>query len=208
MPSDNNAPGGVVLFDVGGVLILWKDEWAFKVLSRRFGVPYSLVESTILPLREGLHLGKLDLHQFWAKFANSVGADLPSDWRTLWGDELTKRAKVNASALRIATSLRRSGVRTGIFSNTDASHKEIFRRLRWFPGLEPWVLSFELGAVKPNPLAFQRATTALGLDAHDILLIDDREANVRAARSCGWEATLYRSSLELARTLRRKGLLG
>ena len=50
------------------------------------------------------------------------------------------------------------------------------------------VYSAALGAMKPEPSYFDRATAKLG----EIIFFDDSQANVDAAAAAGWRAHLYR----------------
>jgi putative hydrolase of the HAD superfamily len=207
MTANNSSLGRIFLFDVGGVLIIWRDEWAFRSIGRRLKVPYPLVEQTFLPLRERLQLGEIGLKEFWEEFAAMVKIPVPGDWSTLWGQELSRRGRGNAAVRDIVRRLREKGHRTGVFSNTDASHVKIFKEKNWLPGFERWILSYQLGATKPNPLVFQRAEKALGLAGKDIVLIDDRRSNVEGALSQGWDALLYRNAPDLTGQLKRRAFL-
>ena len=171
------------------------------------GVPYPVVERTLLSMREGLQLGRFGLREFWGEFASVAKIPVPRDWHTLWGQELSRRGRGNAAAMQVVLRLRRRGYRTGVFSNTDASHTAIFRKKNWLPGFEKWVLSYEIGATKPHPHAFQRAEKVLGLPGKDIILVDDRKSNVEGAISHGWGAIHYRNAPDLARQLRRRSYL-
>lgn len=50
------------------------------------------------------------------------------------------------------------------------------------------VLSFQLGAVKSETVAHERAAALLRQQCNLLTLIDDRDRNVTAARSAGWHA--------------------
>ncbi len=66
------------------------------------------------------------------------------------------------------------------------------------------VLSWRLGATKPDPEAFERATAQLGIEPEQIVFFDDSEANVVAARAAGWDAHLYTTTLDLQAVLSRR----
>jgi putative hydrolase of the HAD superfamily len=57
--------------------------------------------------------------------------------------------------------------------------------------LDPWLLSWRLGATKPSPAAYLRAAAAVGRPAASLTLVDDRAENVEAARRAGWAAVLH-----------------
>ena len=47
-------------------------------------------------------------------------------------------------------------------------------------------LSYELGLEKPNPIIYKTITETVQLKPENILLIDDKEKNIKAAKKAGW----------------------
>src|SRR3954454_14995603 len=79
--------------------------------------------------------------------------------------------------------------RVACFSNTN--------RIHWEAGVAQWPLikeferafvSFEIGAVKPDPEAFEIVVRELGVPAATTLFLDDNQMNVDAARSVGMQS--------------------
>src|SRR3954451_5608291 len=79
--------------------------------------------------------------------------------------------------------------RVACFSNTTPIH--------WEAGVAQWPLikeferafvSFEIGAVKPDPEAFDVVVRELGVVAAKTLFLDDNQMNVDAARSVGMQS--------------------
>ena len=68
-----------------------------------------------------------------------------------------------------------------------------------------WV-SCQLGARKPEPLAFARLAERLQLPVERILFVDDSSANCEGARRAGLQALHFREEAEILETL--TGLLG
>lgn len=107
--------------------------------------------------------------------------------------------------------LRETGerVRVGCLSNTNP--------LLWNSKISRWplaasfelpFLSFELHAVKPDPLIFERVTDRLPVPPASVLFLDDVALNVEGARSAGLRAELAVGVGEAHDVLRRYGLLG
>lgn len=89
------------------------------------------------------------------------------------------------------------------FSNTNPVHRHRFMGLygeqmglfhRFFD-------SSQIGARKPDAVAFQRVLDTIGLPAGDVLFFDDLAPNVDAARELGLRATLVREPGDVLRTL-------
>jgi len=196
-----------VLFDIGGVLVRWDDAVAFDRVARRYRLDPARVTMVLEALRPGLQTGRLTLHEFWSSFSNAVGVPLPEDWRTLWVSELARKARPRRAVQLLAAELRRSGARTGLFSNTDPSHWRYFRSSGWLSGFSPTIPSFQIHVVKPDPRAFRRATRRLPAGAAPPIFIDDHPANVEAARRAGWDPLLFTTVHHLRDDLRVRELL-
>lgn len=90
-----------------------------------------------------------------------------------------------AAALR---GLRDCGVRTTVVSNIAWDIRATFADLGTNP--DDFVLSFEIGAVKPDPRIFETALARLGVGASDALMVGDSEENDGGARALGIEFAL------------------
>jgi HAD superfamily hydrolase (TIGR01509 family) len=67
--------------------------------------------------------------------------------------------------------------------------------------------SYDLGARKPDPAFFERLLAAESVPPEQVLLVDDRDRNVEAARSLGMRATHFTHAAQLRDDLRATGLL-
>lgn len=63
------------------------------------------------------------------------------------------------------------------------------------------------GRRKPDPECFAIAEQTLGLLGKDLLLVDDRIANVEAASNAGWDAIQFKSASQLQSALRARHIL-
>ena len=110
----------------------------------------------------------------------------------------------------VVDEVRQSGIPFGILSNTCIAH------WRWlmeadYPALRgPFnriVLSFEIGAMKPNAAIYHHAQKAAGVDPAAILFLDDRVDNIDAALACGWQAYLFTDASAARELLRYRGVI-
>lgn len=85
----------------------------------------------------------------------------------------------------VLTGLHRKGIRIAVVSNIAFDVRPAFARLGVLEVVDEFVLSFEVGAVKPNSEIFQTALTALGVPAHDALMVGDSEEADGGARALG-----------------------
>jgi putative hydrolase of the HAD superfamily len=75
-----------------------------------------------------------------------------------------------------------------VLSNTDPVHVEHIReRFPWIREASGWILSCEVGLLKPDPRFYTVALERTGLDPGRVVFIDDRAENVEAAARLGLE---------------------
>lgn len=67
-------------------------------------------------------------------------------------------------------------------------------------------LSFEIGALKPDPICYQRASENINTEPQNCLFIDDREINVRGAREAGMQAIQFTGVADLELLLPNLGV--
>ena len=85
--------------------------------------------------------------------------------------------------------LNDAGVRTSCLSNTDAVHWSwMERNSPAFRAIRIRHASHLLGIAKPDPRIFCRFADLVGTPASEIVLFDDLQPNVDAARAAGWRA--------------------
>ncbi|MFI7617279.1 HAD family hydrolase [Nonomuraea terrae] len=82
----------------------------------------------------------------------------------------------------VLAALRRRGVPTAVVSNIGWDLRPVFAFHDLTQYVDVFVLSYEIGAKKPDPQIFHVACDALGLSPDTVLMVgDDREADTGAA---------------------------
>jgi putative hydrolase of the HAD superfamily len=103
----------------------------------------------------------------------------------------------------------RASVAAGCFSNTNALH--------WHDHIAAWplsglfdhrFLSFELGLLKPDIVAFAGVAALLAVPAERVLFLDDNAVNVAGAAAAGFQATRATGVDEARQALAEAGVLG
>ena len=79
--------------------------------------------------------------------------------------------------------LREAGVKTAVVSNIAFDLRPAFAAAH--TAADEYVLSFEVGAIKPDPAIFATALTRLGVDPADALMVGDSEEADGGARALG-----------------------
>jgi len=142
------------------------DEQTYQAWVNRDLAPHLHREAYLHVLRES---GLAD-HHAEALYDRVVS---PSSW-TPYPDTAT-----------VLAGLRRQGIGTAVVSNIAFDVRPAFDAIDVADYVTEFVLSFEVGAVKPAPEIFETALARLGVDAADALMIGDSEEADGGARDVG-----------------------
>jgi len=202
----HGAPPIACLLDLGKVLVRFDHGRTLRRLEEVSGIPAEELRPHVFgPLERELDLGRLGTSQFFRAVERSAGlARLADDvWVPAWRDIFQK----DEDAASVLPRIRR-GVRTCVVSNTNALHWDGVLRV-WDVDrrVDALALSFEVGAVKPEPALFRAALAALDAEAPRAVFADDRSELVDAARRLGIDAFVVDGPGALADGLARRGLL-
>jgi putative hydrolase of the HAD superfamily len=148
--------------------------------------------------------GRITPAQFHARFSESTRTT--SDLAALSQARCDMFQLIPETA-RILTQLKAVRKRTGLLSNTSSDHiahcRENFTTLRLF---DVYVLSCEVGAMKPDRKIFEVAIDRAGVSPERIFYVDDRQENITAARGLGIDAVLFQGGPHLIDALTRRGV--
>lgn len=91
---------------------------------------------------------------------------------------------------RVFKNLRAQGIRTAVVSNIAFDVRPAFTAIGAAEHVDEFVLSFEVGAIKPDPAIFTTALDRLGVAAQDALMVGDSEEADGGARTVGCQFAL------------------
>lgn len=92
---------------------------------------------------------------------------------------------------RLVGELKRAGYRLYVLSNMSREFIDFLRRADVYALFDGEVVSCEEGVVKPEPRIYRILLDRYGLTPADTLFIDDRAANIAAAREAGIDGFLF-----------------
>jgi HAD superfamily hydrolase (TIGR01509 family) len=85
----------------------------------------------------------------------------------------------------VLAGLKRQGLRIAVVSNIAFDLRPAFATLGVLDDVDEFVLSYEVGTVKPNPEIFATALDRLGVAAEEALMVGDSEEADGGARAVG-----------------------
>jgi putative hydrolase of the HAD superfamily len=103
-----------------------------------------------------------------------------------------RRIEVCADTVELVGDLRRTGVRCFLASNQHAYRARAMDDLGYRELFDDSFYSCDLGVLKSEPAFFRAVVERLDLPGDEVLLVDDAEEYVEAARVCGLRAVRWR----------------
>ena len=186
-----------VVFDIGGVLEqvqddAWPEIW-IRGWERRMNLPAGHV-TAVLEFTGDVVTAEMSEVRIRDLYADVLGLDehqahqmMAEMWDAYCG-ELDVVLRDFAAGLRPTFA-------TAILSNSaDGARREEQRRYGFEQLVDVIVYSHEVGVAKPDPAIFTLTQERLGVEAHEIVFLDDHDPHVQAARSCGWHAVWHRDT--------------
>jgi putative hydrolase of the HAD superfamily len=195
-----------VIFDLGRVIVPFDFRRGYAKLEALCGLPAADIPKRLssTDLVQRFESGRIEARDFVREFSGHLNLETTYElFCEIWSSVFLPETLVGEDLLRgIARNYRLL-----LLSNTNVIHFEMIRRnyalVRHFHSC---VLSYEVGAMKPAPLIYQRAIEAAGCEAAECFFIDDMEINVEGARSQGMDAVQFQSEAQIAEELRRRGV--
>ena len=196
-----------VYFDLGNVLVHFDPAIACQNIAELLSTDATTVNDAMYEsgIEVQLESGKITETQFLSELFDRIGST--ADEKEVL-DAMGNMFWLNTQMLPVVCKLMETSVSMGILSNTCGPHWNWVTRQHF--GLiraigNNCVLSYEVGAMKPDPKIYQIASERASCDPHEILFIDDRMENVQAAERLGWIAFQFTTALQFVKDLRSHG---
>ena len=218
-------PPKILYFDLGMVLVEFSHEQMCRQMAEVAGTTSEAVREAIFGNAEcsaaliKYETGRMTTDEFFACFSHVTGTsadrrrladavrNIFSPIGPMW--DLVRRLH--------AAAIRNSGCpRLAVLSNTNSLQWDYITDGR-FPILAmgrpecafEWaILSYEVGAMKPDRAIFAAAIERAGVAAEEVFFTDDRLENVAGARAVGIDAVQFVDCDGLVADLRDRGVLG
>lgn len=192
--SESNDPEiAFVYFDLGNILLSFDPQRACENVARRFDVPFQSAREAIYEsgLQSDFERGRLGSEAFADRVRDAFGKNRHQLPTLELLDAISDMFDPVDSMPEALQAVRDAGVAVGLLSNTCHAHWDWIRRQRYrateFP-FDVTILSYEVGAMKPDAAIYEAAERACEVPIDQILFLDDRAENVAGALQRRWRA--------------------
>lgn len=184
----------IVLFDLGGVLVNWKDEWLFAEITKQFDIEHDVLKSRFDQNIGSLFTGKVTEENFWQVVLHGY---TNSKNYIIIDSLFSTTYSINENILHEISILKKTNVAYGLLSNITAPTRKFLDQTGLFNDFKISFFSDLLGLAKPEPEIYQYVLNSLYPEYDSILFVDDKEENIAAAQKFGFETILYSSETEI-----------
>jgi putative hydrolase of the HAD superfamily len=196
-----------ILFDLGNVIVPFDFKRAYTKLGPLCSCPVTEISPRLrsTDLVQRFETGKIEAEPFVAELSALLGL------RTTYGEFCDLWTSVFFEDTLVPESLiagLRDRHRMLVLSNTNPIHFSMLKAQYPLLGhFDDFVLSYEVGAQKPDAEIYQEAIKRAGCRPDECFFTDDIAINVDAARNNGMDAVQFLSSAQLEEELRARGAL-
>jgi putative hydrolase of the HAD superfamily len=194
-------------FDLGNVLATFTVERMLRQVHALCGVNEDRLRRVFFDegLQKDYETGRIDSREFHERFCASAGTRPDADALRHAASDIFE---LNTPIVPIIASLALGRRPMGILSNTCEAHwRHCCGRFAMLGDLfDRYVLSYEVGAMKPDPRIFEHAVELAGCAPAEIFYTDDLPGHIEGARQVGLDAVQFTTAAALAEQLRQRGV--
>jgi glucose-1-phosphatase len=195
-----------IVFDLGKVIIPFDLERGYRALGPYCGVPRAEISKRIQSsdLVGRFESGQVPPREFVRGFSALLDLEVGYErFRELWSSIFLPETLIPEELL-VALHRRYPLL---LLSNTNAIHFEMVReRYPLLGHFDEFVLSYEVGALKPERRIYEEAVRRAGMPAGEMFYTDDIPRFVDAARAVGMDAVAFQSAEQIEAELRTRGV--
>ena len=198
---------GAAILDYGQVLARCPTPEEFGRLAEMFNVSFELFLELWESSRGPYDRGDVSAEEYWLKLAAQTNSLINSKQiKILREVEVEIWAHPNPGMFEWVSQMRSAGIKTGLLSNMPwdlVTH--VRKNCSWLDNFTFTTLSAEVRLIKPDPAIYEHTLHGLGVSATETLFVDDREPNIRTARTLGMHAIQFQSVAQLKGDLEALG---
>lgn len=188
VPQKVKSKSGIsfVYVDINGCLVHFFHA-AFAQIAMETGAPIDIVETTFWHYNDAACRGEISLEEFNARFADRLGIE-EIRWQDYYLAAIEPITEMQ-ELVRWAVQHYRVGLLSNIMPGLIA--EMLARDLLPKVSYDAIIDSSQVRSIKPEAEIYDIATKKAGVDASEILFIDDSRTNLMAAEQLGWRVMWF-----------------
>jgi len=181
-----------VIFDWGGVLIDDPAPALRRYCAKALGISTPAYTRAQLKFHTDFQKGIISEDVFWQNVCAELKIPAPAE-RSLWGRVFKAVYSPRPDMFELVSSLKHSGYKTAILSNTELPAMQYFYQQR-YDMFETSVFSCAERMLKPEKKIYELTLKRLGIQPQQAVFIDDNQLNTDTADKVGFNTILFKST--------------
>lgn len=200
------------VFDLGNVILPFEHRQIAVKLHRKstqktvftpqqlFDVMFDLHNGLINPYEEGL----MSSDEFFSELKRQFHLDMDMKaFGNIWNPIFRDDPEVN----RVILYLKEKGYPLFLLSNTNELHfSYIMEKYPIVHSFDEWLLSFEVGAKKPQKRIYDTIFEKMDIQPSDVFYVDDISRYVETAQQLGINGMVFKSADQLWEFIKKNGI--
>ncbi len=141
-------------------------------------------EAALEELARQVTLGRMTTAEMWDQLGVAGSAEELDE-------EMVAGIRLAGGAHDFVREMRRRGLRVASVGNDVLEWSRLLRARDALDGIDPWVVSAEVGVRKPDPGIYEALRRSSGVPYEDCLMIDARLTNLDAAKTLGMSTVWF-----------------
>lgn len=199
------APVRAFLFDLGNVLVRFDHMAAAQKITAGTGASAEALFQLFFesPLVVDHDEGRISTRKFYEEVSRRLGLSIGFEqFLQVWNDIFTEDKPMTGLLRKLLQDYP-----AYLISNTNRPHFDYLReKCPVLQQMTGWILSYEVGALKPNPMIYHRALEIVKVPAGEIFYIDDREDLIEAGHRMGFQTHRFSGIERLVEDLKSRGV--
>lgn len=196
-----------IYFDLGNVLIFFSRAKMLQQMSECTGLSTAAIHKILADekVQESYELGEMDSAEFYKTFQQRSHLTFSMHH---FLDAVSDIFIPNTDLFPLVEQMKTKGFRLILLSNTSECHfNRVYAHYPILHLFDDHVLSFEVRALKPSPLIFQKALSKALCEPKNCFYTDDIPEFVNGAKKAGLDGELFTGVSALKSALASRGLL-
>jgi HAD superfamily hydrolase (TIGR01509 family) len=188
----------IFLFDCFGVVVDWKSDYVIPLWAKYAKVSdieFKNKSSEELALCE---TGQISNDELWSRWGEKFNAPA-AGFEHIFVESIKGKARLDEQVVSLIPQLGGAYM----LSNQLPEIAVYCRQKGWFSHFKRVFLSFDVGYIKPDPRSYQTVLKELGIQASEVILIDDKKENIDGAVKCGMKGIVFQSAEQLRADLEK-----
>lgn len=194
-----------IIFDFGGVLIDFREEYYYKYLSKKYNINYNLLKKTFNALLSKMELGDMKLDELLIIISKKFNI---TKNQIEWSSSFKKMAKRNNKMINLVKKLRKN---YKIYLLSNISKTRYLEGLKDFLKEDSHIFNEKFASCyihlrKPDKKIYKYVLEKIKLNAKETIFIDDRIENITSANSVGMHGIKFTDYNTLILKLKKEGI--